>query len=128
MKKRGANLLPHYKQAFDYWIHAVPNRPRYVLLCNFDEIWIYDFDKQIDEPVDIVAVKDLTLRYTALNFLLPHDPQPIFGNDLEAVSRVAADKVSTLFKVLVARGIDRDRAQRLVLALVAFGKETVRER
>src|SRR3546814_6573576 len=100
MKKRGANLFHHYKQAFDYWIHAVPNRPRYVLLCNFDEIWIYDFDKQIDEPVDIVAVKDLPLRYTALNFLLPHDPQPIFGNDLEAVSRAAADKVSQLFKVL----------------------------
>src|SRR3546814_19180818 len=43
MKKRGANLFHHYKQAFDYWIHAVPNRPRYVLIFNFDEIWIYHF-------------------------------------------------------------------------------------
>lgn len=72
MKKRGENLFNHYKQAFEYWIHAVPNRPRYVLLCNFDEIWIYDFDKQIDEPVDVVAIKDLPLRYTALNFLFLH--------------------------------------------------------
>src|ERR1700723_2571680 len=32
MKKRGTNLANHYKQAFDYWIHAVPNRPRYVVL------------------------------------------------------------------------------------------------
>ena len=111
MKKRGEKLFLHYKQAFDYWVHAVPNRPRYVMLCNFDEFWIYDFDKQIDEPVDIVALADLPKRYTALNFLFPDDPPPIFGNDLEAVSRDAADKVARLFNGLVARGIERSRAQ-----------------
>ena len=76
MKKRGENLFHHYQQAFNYWIHAVPNRPRYVVLCNFDEFWIYDFDKQIDEPVDTVAVGDLPLRYPALNFLFPDNPEP----------------------------------------------------
>lgn len=127
MKKRGTNLFLHYKQAFEYWIHAVPNRPRYVVLCNFDEFWIYDFDKQIDEPVDIVSLADLPKRYTALNFLFPHDPQPIFGNDLEAVSRDAADKVSQLFKALVARGIYRARAQRFVLqTVVAMFAEDIR--
>ncbi|TIL21963.1 MAG: hypothetical protein E5Y88_30260 [Mesorhizobium sp.] len=92
-EKRGENLYAHYKQAFEYWIHAVPNRPRYVVLCNFDQFWIYDFDKQIDEPVDVVTVADLAKRYTALNFLFPNDPRPIFKNDLEAVSRDAADKL-----------------------------------
>lgn len=118
MKKRGEKLFLHYKQAFDYWVHAVPNRPRYVMLCNFDEFWIYDFDKQIDEPVDIVALADLPKRYTALNFLFPDDPQPIFGNDLEAVSRDAADKVARLFNGLVARGIERGRAQHFALQIV----------
>src|SRR5438552_19067445 len=37
MKKRGVNLQKHYRQAFDYWTRLVPNRPRYVVLCNFDE-------------------------------------------------------------------------------------------
>lgn len=118
MKKRGEKLYLHYKQAFDYWIHAVPNRPRYVILCNFDELWIYDFDKQIDEPIDHVRVKDLPKRYTALNFLFPDNPPPIFGNDLEAVSRDAADKVATLFNSLVKRGISREDAQRFVLQTV----------
>jgi len=36
MRKRGTDLQKHYRQAFDYWIHLVPNRPRYVVLCNFD--------------------------------------------------------------------------------------------
>lgn len=118
MKKRGEKLLFHYKQAFEYWIHAVPNRPRYVVLCNFDEFWIYDFDKQIDEPVDIVKLDDLKKRYTALNFLFPSDPEPHFGNDREEVSREAADRVAALFNSLVDRGIVRDQAQRFVLQIV----------
>jgi hypothetical protein len=36
MKKRGENLQKHYRQTFDYWTRLVPNRPRYVVLCNFD--------------------------------------------------------------------------------------------
>jgi hypothetical protein len=50
VKKRGADLSRHYRQAFDYWTRLVPNRPRYTILCNFDEFWIYDFEKQMDTP------------------------------------------------------------------------------
>lgn len=74
MKKRGENLFHHFQQAFDYWIHAVPDRPRYVILCNFEEFRIFDFDKQIHQPVDTVRIDDLTQRYTALNFLFPNTP------------------------------------------------------
>lgn len=52
MKKRGEDLTRHYRQAFDYWTRLVPGRPRYVILCNFDEFWVYDFDTQMDAPVD----------------------------------------------------------------------------
>ena len=50
MKKRGENLQKHYRQAFDYWTRLVPNRPRYVVLCNFDEFRVYDFDTDLDAP------------------------------------------------------------------------------
>ena len=108
MKKRGENLFHHYKQAFDYWIHAVPNRPRYVILCNFDEFWIYDFDKQIDEPVDSLPSTICPAIYSS-QFPVPGRAEPKFGNDLEAVSRDAADKVSAAFQALVARGHRRGR-------------------
>ncbi len=39
MKSRTENLRDHYQQAFEYWLHSVPHRPRYVVLCNFDEFW-----------------------------------------------------------------------------------------
>ena len=87
MKAKGEDLSTHYKQAFDYWIQSVPHRPRYVLLCNFDEFWIYDFDLQLDEPVDQVKLTDLIERYSSLNFLFPQPKPPIFKNDLIAVTR-----------------------------------------
>jgi hypothetical protein len=37
MKRRGEDLSRHFRQAFDYWTRLVPGRPRYVVLCNFDE-------------------------------------------------------------------------------------------
>ncbi len=57
MKKRGEDLNKHYAQAFEYWSRLVPNRPRYVILCNFDEFWIFDFDLQLDEPEDLYTLK-----------------------------------------------------------------------
>lgn len=118
MKKGSEKLHLHYQQAFDYWLNAVPNRPRYVVLCNFKEFWIYDFDKQLNEPVDIVRLEELPTRYTALNFLFANNPSPLFGNDREEVSRFAAAKVAALFRSMVARGVPREQAQRFVLQLV----------
>src|SRR6185503_20248932 len=66
MKKRGADLSRNYRQAFDYWLRLVPNRPRYVILCNFDEFHVYDFDKQLDVPVDKVTLAELPDRYGPL--------------------------------------------------------------
>ena len=91
MKKRGEDLTRHYRQAFDYWTRLVPGRPRYVMLCNFDEFWVFDFDTQMDVPVDRVKVQDLTTRWGALAFLFPTPLKPIFGNDHVAVTRKAAD-------------------------------------
>ena len=121
MKKGGEKLHLHYGQAFEYWINAVPDRPRYVVLCNFDEFWIYDFDRQLGEPVDVVALTDLPKRYTALNFLFPDDRKPLFNNDREGVSRKAADKMAELFRRLTHRPsnpVSRTQAQRFVLQTV----------
>lgn len=57
MKSRGEKLEKHYDQAFDYWTHIVPHRPPYVILCNFDEFWIYDFNQQLFDPVDTRAFR-----------------------------------------------------------------------
>lgn len=118
MKRAGTPLKAHYRQAFDYWLHAVPDRPRYVVLCNFDEIWVYDFDSQLDEPVDRVRLDDLSQRWESLAFLLPREGRPVFGNDLVAVTRAAAAGVARVFQSMRARGVPRRDAQRFVLQSV----------
>jgi hypothetical protein len=117
MKKSGAKLQQHFQQAFDYWLHIVPDRPRYMILCNFRELWIYDLSKQIYDPVDRLELQELPKRYTALNFLFPEPSEPIFGNDREAVTREAADGVASVFNSLVKR-VDRPVAQRFILQIV----------
>jgi len=116
MKKRGANLHRHYDQMRDYWYDVYP-KPKYAILCNFDEFWIYDFFTQ-SEPVDKILVEDLTRRYTALNFMFPEEKKPLFKNDMEFVSRAAASKVADVFNSLVRRDEDRFVAQRFILQCV----------
>lgn len=118
MKKRGEKLEKHYRQAFEYWLHAVPHRPEFVVLCNFDEFWIYDLNVQLDEPMDRVRIDELPNRFTALNFLFPQKKEPHFKNNRVAVTQAAADKVATIFNSLVRRGENREQAQRFVLQCV----------
>ena len=119
MKKRGERLAKHYRQAFDYWVRLAPNRPKYVVLCNFDEFWVYDFDSaQIDTPLDMVLLKELPEKWGPLAFLFPTDEKPVFGNDHEAVTRDAADRLATCFNKLIVRRIERPRAQRFILQVL----------
>ena len=94
MKKRGTDLQKHYRPAFDYWTRLVPNRPRYVVLCNFDEFRIYDFDT----PKDTVALKDLPERWGPLAFLAPGSPKPTFDNDREKITHEATDCLADCFR------------------------------
>src|SRR4051812_44568363 len=118
MKKRGVDLSKHYRQAFDYWTRLVPNRPRYVVLCNFDRFDVYDFDRQMDAPVDLVALAELPDRYGPLAFLFPTNEKPTFGNDRVAVTRDAAFKLATCFNKLTSRKVDRALAQRFILQVL----------
>jgi SAM-dependent methyltransferase len=125
MKKRGENLAAHYDQAFDYWVHLVPNRPRYVILCNFDEFWIYEFDYQLYDPRDKLRVEDLPRRPAPLNFLRPKAPEPVFATDTEAVTREAADSLSQLYES-IRRRYPPEVAQRFVLqCMVAMFAEDI---
>src|SRR3990172_2108038 len=126
MKKRGEDLTRHYRQALDYWTQLVPGRPRYAVLCNFDEFWVYDFETQMDEPVDRLPLVELPARFGPLAFLFPSHDRPVFGNDQEEVTRNAADLLAVCFNKLINRKVPRDIAQRFTLQmLVALFAEDI---
>lgn len=118
MKKRGTDLSKHYSQAFDYWQRAVPNRPRYVLLCNFDQFWIYDFDTQIDTPIATILLKNLPDQVSAFGFMEKRQQNPIFQNNQVEVTEKAARRMGELLLSLKKRKIDDLVAQRFVLQCV----------
>jgi len=117
MKRRGEDLSRHYTQAFDYWTKVLPH-PRYVVLCNFDEFWVYDFNAQLYAPMDKVSLDDLPVRYGPLTFLFPSGGKPVFGNDHESVTREAADDLAWCFNSLVGRHVERGLAQRFILQML----------
>ncbi len=126
MKKRGTDLARHYRQAFDYWVRLVPGRPRYTILCNFDEFWVYDFETQMDEPVDRLPIEEIPIRHGPLAFLFPTPERPVFGNDQEEVTRRAADLLAVCFYKLINRKVPRPLAQRFILQiLVALFAEDI---
>lgn len=122
MKKRGEKLQKHYSQAFDYWTRLVPDRPRYVILCNFDEFWIFDFDIQLDTPIDIISLQQLPERAGAFTFMELENRTPVFNNNQVEVTERAARRLGELFielkKTGTRRGFTESVAQRFILQCV----------
>src|ERR1039458_106325 len=103
---------------------------QYVVLCNFDQFRVYDFETQMDAPVDTLPIAELPTRWGPLAFLFPGDHKPTFNNDRVAVTREAADALATCFKPLVrpdrSPAVPRTIAQRFTLQmLVALFAEDI---
>jgi type I restriction-modification system DNA methylase subunit len=107
MKKSSEDLSIHYQQAFSYWSQLVPNRPQYVILCNFDEFWIYDFNKDIYEPQAKIQREELQNQKEAFTFLLPKSKPPLFKTNKEDVTEDVAKYVAALYKSLTKNHIPK---------------------
>lgn len=118
MKKRGEDLGKYYSQVFDYWVQLVPDRPNYVVLCNFDEFWIYDFNAQLYTPLDQISLPQLPGRAGAFAFMEKGDRKPIFGNNQVEVTEKVARRMGELLLELTGRGIETLVAQRFILQSV----------
>ena len=105
MKKKDENLSMHLQQATDYWFKLAGDRPQYIILCNFDEFWIYDFNQKVFDPVDIVQLEELPTRREAFGFLLPKPVTPVFGKDKEDVTENAAQQVAAMYRSMVKRRV-----------------------
>jgi hypothetical protein len=127
MKKRGEDLSRHLSQAFRYWEELVPNRPRYVVLCNFDEFRIYDFDQDIHQPQDTLTLDELPDRYGPLNFLWPTNEKAHFLVDRDKATREAADLLAKIYRTLRQRkAATPEVCQRFALqALVCLFSEDI---
>lgn len=127
MKKKGEDLSRHIRQAVDYWLQLAPNRPQYVVLCNFTEFRIYDFSFDINKPQDTIKIDELPDRYGPLNFLWPTNERAVFRVNREKVTREAADLLSAVYRSIKSKkSVSPATAQRFALqALVCLFSEDI---
>jgi len=122
MKKRNSDLSIHYQQAFDYWTKLVPNRPQYVVLCNFDEFWIYDLNVQVYEPLEKINIEQIHERSEVFAFMYPKPRNPIFNYNKEAVTEKAAYFISFIYRSMskrIAPDIALKYSMQMVLTMFA---------
>ena len=122
MKGRGKALAPHFPQLQRYWIYLTP-KPVYSVLCNFDELWVYDFNQLVDEPLVRLQVADLVSQSASLAFLSKSEQPVHFGLNQIEVTEAQARSMGELFRRLRTRGEKSGaftalEAQRFVLQCV----------
>jgi type II restriction/modification system DNA methylase subunit YeeA len=119
MKKGGSDLTHHYNQLLTYWVQCTP-KPKYAVLCNFDEFWIYDFNVQVDTPVQKIKTTELAEHPEALLFMIGQRAR--FNLNVVEITETVTEQISELFKRLKTRqkslGISEDQARRFVLQCV----------
>lgn len=121
MKKKSIkNLDIHFEQAKNYWLNMIPERdigpgtqkPRYIILCNFETFRIYDELNFVDE----VSLDNLINRISAFNFLLSTPLKPIFHMNEIDISKKAANLIGQVSMYLVnERGEEPELVQRFLL-------------
>jgi hypothetical protein len=127
MKSPGQELSEAHEQILYYWART---RPRYMVLCNFREFWIYDTNEEKGqlEPQLRLPLKDLPARPDSFLFLRGETP------DLtERAERITADVAGTLGRIVrevveSSKDPDRDRERiaRIILQCVfaMFAEDT----
>jgi SAM-dependent methyltransferase len=122
LKGRGDALGQHFPQLQRYWFNLAP-KPTYAILCNFDAFWVYDFNLQVDEPVEQLQTAQLPERWPGLAFLSKQPQTPLFGNNQVVVTEKQAQAMGHLFHELKQQAAKTgqftdQQAQRFVLQCV----------
>ncbi|MDM8566511.1 N-6 DNA methylase [Candidatus Halobeggiatoa sp. HSG11] len=118
MKSRGKDLQSHILQAREYWNNSYgDDKTPFVVLCNFDQFWIFNWFMQ-DAPLDKINIEELETRWRALAFLSKDQIEPIFANNVEQVTKKAVEKLLKIYHSLIQRGEDKTQVQKFILQLL----------
>lgn len=94
----GIELTP-YEQAKRYNDNLpFDEKARWIVTSNFEEIWIYDMNARVPEPLK-VRLEELQTNYTLLNFLVKQDTKKL-NKEME-VSLKAGELVGALYDSLL---------------------------
>ena len=91
-----------YQQALEYnQARGFSEKARWIVTCNFDEIWVYDMDRPLTDPQKI-RLADLPREVSRLNFLVDTSVRAVRDQERE-VSVQAGRIVGKIYDELLKR-------------------------
>lgn len=107
-KSRGVDLHKAYAQVSGYYDKLNTNeKPRYIVLSNFDEIWLYDIANPLDIKTYKCNLSELPSNAEWLSFLSPDSQQSDIIEE-NPINRKATEMVAKLHQAFIEDGVNAD--------------------
>ena len=107
-KSRGVDLNKAYKQVSEYYDKLnASEKPRYIVLSNFDELWLYDIANPLDIKIHQCPLVDLPSNAEWLGFLSPDSQQAEIIEE-NPINRQATENVAKLHQAFIDDGVNAD--------------------
>lgn len=107
-KSRGVDLHKAYTQVSGYYDKLNTNeKPRYIVLSNFDEIWLYDIANPLDIKTYKCNLSELPSNAEWLSFLSPDSQQSDIIEE-NPINRKATEMVAKLHQAFIEDGVNAD--------------------
>lgn len=98
IRQSDGSLLTPFQQAKRYTAEMpYSERPRWIVVSNFEEFHIYDMEKPYGDP-EIIYLKDLPTEYYRLQFLVGENDSPVVETE---ISLEAGEIVGKLYDALL---------------------------
>ena len=107
-KSRGVDLNKAYTQVSGYYDKLNANeKPRYIVLSNFDELWLYDIANPLDIKTYQCPLSDLPSNAEWLSFLSPDSQQSDIIEE-NPINRQATENIARLHQAFIEDGVNPD--------------------
>ena len=101
-----------FQQALEYnQARGFSEKARWIVTCNFDEIWVYDMDQPLSDPQKI-RIADLPKEISRLGFLVDATVKSVREREKD-ISIKAGRIVGELYKALLKRYAEPDSPETL---------------
>ncbi len=116
-KSRGLDLTKAYMQVSEYYDKLKTDKPRYIVLCNFDELWLYDIANPLDIKEHKCALTDLPKNAEWLDFLAPSAAMTEIVEE-NPINRQATEMVAKLHQAFISDGVNADELALFLTRLI----------
>ena len=116
-KSRGVDLNKAYKQVSEYYDRLKTDKPRYIVLSNFDEVWLYDIANPLDIKEYKCALNDLPENAEWLDFLAPNAAMAEIVEE-NPINRQATEMVAKLHQAFISDGVNADELALFLTRLI----------